>query len=92
MLGQLVMKFFTPKAYEIEYFLVDTQDDKLRIPDVSKLEEFATWIKTLPEREPPTWLGLEADAQELLLAKEGERVLSDIECIRARVAEASLMT
>lgn len=72
----LVMKYFTPEAYEIDYMLVDCESSKLQIPDVKQMSQFVQWVHTLPEDEPPTWLGLHEEAQKTMKIQEGERVLA----------------
>ena len=37
-----------------------------------------TWIQTLPEREPPTYLGLPSNAEKLLLVGLGRRLIKNV--------------
>lgn len=87
-LEALVDKLFTPKVFELDYLLVDAGSEKLAIPDANKLEQFTRWVEQLPEREPPVWLGLRSDAQELMLADEGQRTLSAVRSLIASLDEA----
>ncbi|RKP12605.1 dynein heavy chain domain-containing protein [Piptocephalis cylindrospora] len=48
----------------------------LCIPDATRMEQFLTWVDALPDREPPTWLGLPADAERVILTARGQTLLS----------------
>lgn len=45
------------------------------------MKDFGKWVEGLPEREPPTYLGLPADAEKLLLVGRGREVVADVERI-----------
>jgi dynein heavy chain 1 len=78
-LTQLVNSFLTPSAYDIGHKLVegiagsglDDDDGSLVVPSGTTLKDFTDWIQKLPEREPPTYLGLPANAEKLLLVGQG---------------------
>lgn len=74
-LTTLVDSFLTPAAYDIGHKLVDGDDrtgaGDLVVPSGTALPEFMAWIQKLPEREPPTYLGLPANAEKLLLVGLG---------------------
>ena len=36
------------------------------------------WVNKLPEREPPTYLGLPANAEKLLLVGHAKRMIGDL--------------
>ena len=87
MLRQLVETFLTPAAYEIGHKLVegvagsgldDLNDGTLVVPSGTSLAEFMTWIHKLPEREPPTYLGLPANAEKLLLVGQGRSMIQNL--------------
>ncbi|KAK3936270.1 dynein heavy chain, cytoplasmic [Diplogelasinospora grovesii] len=80
MLRQLVETFLTPNAYEIGHKLVDCEEDgtELVVPQGTSVQEFMGWIQKLPEREPPTYLGLPANAEKLLLVGLGRRLVGDL--------------
>lgn len=89
-LTDLVMKYFTPQAYEVDYMLVDGEPGGLQIPDVKQMTQFMQWVHTLPENEPPTWLGLYEDAQKTMRIEEGDRVLaSALSLMKAFEADAA---
>ena len=80
-LTQLVNSFLTPAAYEIGHKLVDgveSGDSALVVPSGTSLKEFTDWIQKLPEREPPTYLGLPANAEKLLLVGQGQSMIRNL--------------
>ncbi|TVY81803.1 Cytoplasmic dynein heavy chain [Lachnellula suecica] len=90
LLTQLVNSFLTPSAYDIGHKLVegvagsgidDQNDGSLVVPSGTSLKEFTEWIQKLPEREPPTYLGLPANAEKLLLVGQGRSMIQNLEKI-----------
>jgi len=86
-LTQLVHGFLTPSAYDIGHKLVDAggagSDEKgdintLVVPSGTTLPDFMTWIQKLPEREPPTYLGLPSNAEKLLLVGLGRSLIKNV--------------
>lgn len=80
MLNKLVCTFLTPAAYEDDHKLVpEVQDDEaLTLPSGTNIKEFLEWVNRLPEREPPTYLGLPGNAEKLLLVGDGKRMVSNL--------------
>lgn len=86
MLRQLVASFLTPAAYDIGHRLVQCPEeeggggggDALVVPAGTSLAEFTAWIGRLPEREPPTYLGLPANAEKLLLVGLGRSLIGNL--------------
>lgn len=108
MLNQLVHTFLTPSAFDIGHKLVevshDAEDEQkdaatggdLVVPSGTSLQEFMSWIQKLPEREPPTYLGLPANAEKLLLVGLGKSLIGNLKKVtdlldegEAIMAEAS---
>lgn len=82
-LTELVNQSLTPAAYEIGHKLVegsekDGQEASLVVPSGTSLQEFMGWIQKLPEREPPTYLGLPANAEKLLLVGLGRSLIGNL--------------
>jgi dynein heavy chain 1 len=78
LLGQLVNSFLTPAAYDADHKLVDGPDGGLFSPAGTSLQDFNAWVHKLPEREPPTYLGLPANAEKLLLVGMGRSLVSNL--------------
>jgi dynein heavy chain 1 len=86
-LTQLVDSFLTPSAYEIGHKLVEgvagsgidsVDDGDLVVPSGTSISDFLDWIQKLPEREPPTYLGLPANAEKLLLVGQGRSMIQNL--------------
>ncbi|KAF9889413.1 hypothetical protein FE257_007314 [Aspergillus nanangensis] len=79
-LENLVASFLTPAAFEDEYKLVSgvEKDECLVLPGETGIRDFVEWVNRLPEREPPTYLGLPANAEKLLLVGHGNKMVSDL--------------
>lgn len=89
MLDNLINRILAPEAYDIGYLLVDTNDEKLQIPDAVKMQQFMEWTQTLTEHEPPTWLGLQPDAQQQRLETECRRMLADVAAIDESISSSN---
>lgn len=86
-LTELVKSLLTPAAYDIGHKLVvgvagsgidDGEDGSLTVPSGTGMKEFMEWINRLPEREPPTYLGLPANAEKLLLVGLGKSMIQNL--------------
>ena len=87
LLSNLVHNLLTPAAYEIGHKLVDAEDTSLAVPSGTSLKEFMEWIRNLPEREPPTYLGLPANAEKLLLVGQGRKMIGDLKMVAEMLDE-----
>lgn len=74
LLSQLVSSFLTPAAYDVDHKLIGG----LVVPSGTSLQDFLAWIHRLPEREPPTYLGLPANAEKLLLGGLGRSLIANV--------------
>ena len=84
----LVEKFIVPEAYEDDHRLVESKSptadgESLQVPSGTSISAFTEWVTELPEREPPTFLGLPANAEKLLLVGQGNSMIKNL----ARVQE-----
>ena len=96
-LSILVNTFFTPAAFDDEHKLVKgvaqgdddgnktytEGDGSLTAPTGTRMQDFMEWVDQLPEREPPTYLGLPANAEKLLLVGHGRSTIANV----ARITE-----
>lgn len=93
-LTELVERFFTPAAFETDHELVEGAqgqeaavytkgDGGLVVPEGTEMRDFMEWVDQLPEREPPTYLGLPSNAEKLLLVGHGRSTIANV----ARVTE-----
>ncbi|KAK0388532.1 hypothetical protein NLU13_4775 [Sarocladium strictum] len=78
LLGRLVDSFLTPAAYDADHKLADGPDGGLLAPSGTSVQDFNAWVHKLPEREPPTYLGLPANAEKLLLVGLGRSLIGNL--------------
>ncbi|KAJ8607590.1 hypothetical protein MRB53_040174 [Persea americana] len=75
-LKQLVTKTMTPDAFEEDFNVIaEVAGDSsvgAPLPNGTAKKDFGEWVRELPEREPPTYLGLPANAEKLLLVAHAE--------------------
>ncbi|RUP48413.1 dynein heavy chain [Jimgerdemannia flammicorona] len=73
LLDSFVDSLFTHRSYDLDFLLVDPKEEGkgLVIPEGTKMEHFMLWVSKLPDREPPTWLGLPSNAEKVLLTFRG---------------------
>lgn len=87
-LTALVHSVLTPAAFEIDHKLVqghtqDGEEGSLSVPAGTGMAQYMEWVNALPEREPPTYLGLPANAEKLLLVGQGRHMIGNL----ARITE-----
>ncbi|KAF2121658.1 dynein heavy chain [Lophiotrema nucula] len=79
-LNSLVKNCITPSAFEDDFQIVkDTKHSKgLGMPSATGWKDFMGWVNALPEREPPTYLGLPANAEKLLLVGQAKEMVGNL--------------
>ena len=88
-LMQLVDRVLTPAAFDHGHKLVEggrgegadaytEGDGGLTLPEGTGIKDFMEWVNSLPEREPPTYLGLPANAEKLLLVGHGKNMIANV--------------
>lgn len=92
LLGSLVDSILSPAAYDVDHKLVDGPDTLL-VPSGTSMQDFNAWVHKLPEREPPTYLGLPANAEKLLLVGLGRNLVDNLRSVTEILDEGEqLMT
>ena len=98
-LSGLVDSFMTPAAFEVDHKLVESAsrqeaevytegEGSLTVPEGNEMKDFMEWINKLPEREPPTYLGLPANAEKLLLVGHGQKTIENLKRITGILDES----
>lgn len=83
-LQSLVDSFLTPAAFEDHFMIVKdpttstTEGGGLELPSTTGWKDFMGWVNELPEREPPTYLGLPANAEKLLLVGQAKSMVGNL--------------
>lgn len=57
------------------------------LPSGTSMREFTEWVNVLPEREPPTYLGLPANAEKLLLVGHAVRMVENLKKVTELLEE-----
>ncbi|KAI8873838.1 hypothetical protein GQ42DRAFT_152391 [Ramicandelaber brevisporus] len=92
LLGSFVNDLFQTKSFDLDFLLVDAQaqsasssasDSAVAIPDGTRVDQFLSWVARLPERQPPTWLGLHDNAEHQLLTKKGATMLRNVHLLKS---------
>ena len=79
LLRDIVARVFDPAAYENEHELVSAGGgESLKVPQGTTIKDFLGWVDKLPEREPPSYLGLPENADKVLLVGQGKKVVRDL--------------
>ncbi|KAL1605495.1 dynein heavy chain [Nothophoma quercina] len=79
-LASIVQECMTPAAFEENFKIVkDTEHSEgLELPSSTGWKDFMQWVNDLPEREPPTYLGLPANAEKLLLVGQAKEMVGNL--------------
>lgn len=79
-LSSIVDDCMTPAAFEDNFKIVkDTEYSQgLELPSTTGWKDFMQWVNDLPEREPPTYLGLPANAEKLLLVGQANEMVGNL--------------
>jgi dynein heavy chain 1 len=79
-LASLVDACMTPAAFEDNFQIVkDTEHSQgLVLPSATGWKDFMHWVDELPEREPPTYLGLPSNAEKLLLVGQAKEMVGGL--------------
>jgi dynein heavy chain 1, cytosolic len=85
-LQRIVDNFLTPAAFEADHnilrgMLLGDEDESLTLPDGTTWPDFLAWVRLLPEREPPTYLGLPGNAEKMLLVAQARKMVADLKLI-----------
>ncbi|KAF2838922.1 hypothetical protein M501DRAFT_1004768 [Patellaria atrata CBS 101060] len=87
-LGTLVEQFLTPAAFEEGHQIVqDAQQGPLILPGGISIKDFLQWVNQLPEREPPVYLGLPANAEKLLLVGQAREMVGNLGTVMGMLDE-----
>ncbi|QIW99025.1 hypothetical protein AMS68_004543 [Peltaster fructicola] len=84
-LKDLVSKTMTAEAFEDGFNVIgEVANDGnvgFPLPSGTSRKDFGEWVTELPEREPPTFLGLPANAEKLLLVAHAESMLKNLKTV-----------
>ncbi|KAL9059033.1 MAG: hypothetical protein Q9162_001421 [Coniocarpon cinnabarinum] len=85
-LKSLVNRLIVVQSFEEKFNVVDAVASgdtvsaarTLELPGGASWNEMEQWVNELPEREPPSYLGLPENAEKLLLVEHGKEMVSNL--------------
>merc|ERR1712232_1183227 len=80
-LDNLVNSLFVPESFNLGFRLVAGVDGAPTLPEGTSKEECFGWISSLTSHTPPTWVGLDADAEKELEIRKAKLVKDKIDLI-----------
>lgn len=84
-LTELVTSIMDPAAFEEGHKIVkptaENDETSLEVPSGTAFKAFVDWVNELPEREPPTYLGLPANAEKLLLVGQAKTMVGNLKLV-----------
>ncbi|UPX18708.1 dynein heavy chain [Ascochyta rabiei] len=88
-LASIVQDCMTPAAFEDNFKLVKETEHSvgLQLPSTTGWKDFMQWVNDLPEREPPTYLGLPANAEKLLLVGQAKEMVENLKRVTEMLDE-----
>lgn len=88
-LRRIVKSIMTSSAFDEDFPLVqqNAEDPGLKVPNGTSMHDYTRWVDRLPEREPPTYLGLPANAEKVLLKGQAGAVISNVGRVINALAE-----
>ena len=72
-IDSLVGRVFTPKCFDVNFKLVDVEGGPV-LPESTSADEIFSWIESLSSHTPPTWVGLDNEAEAARERKIAESV------------------
>ncbi|KAJ3135949.1 hypothetical protein HK100_002228 [Physocladia obscura] len=99
LLDSFVNYLFRPACYDVKFALVSaaatTADGEkgsaLLIPDETKMDRILDWVSHLPDQQPPTWLGLPANAEKVLMALKGKEMLLKLRKMKSSAGDEEVV-
>lgn len=73
-LDSFVDDVFTSSAYNVDFELVSSSAGiaSVTVPEGTKLDQFLTWVQSLPDKEPPAWLRLPPSTERVIAVAQGK--------------------
>lgn len=84
LLTSFLEKLFTLKSFDPDFVLVshvsglDSNKDKINMPEGIRRDHFLNWTETLAGRQTPSWLGLPDNAEKVLLTNQTSSMISKL--------------
>lgn len=77
-LDKLVNSLFVKEAFDLNFPLVPSAADGPTLPEGTSKDECFNWINSLASHTPPTWIGLDSDAEKELEIRKAKEIQEKI--------------
>lgn len=86
-LDKLVDSAFVPETFNLNFKLVPAAVDSPILPEGTSREDCMKWIASVPSRTPPTWVGLDANAENELESRKAQAILQKIRRVASKAEQ-----
>ena len=83
-LDNLVNSLFVSESFNLNFKLVPSVADGPTLPEGTSRDECLTWISFLARNPPPTWVGLDSDAEKELEIRKARMIKEKIDKVSAK--------
>ncbi|EFA77050.1 cytoplasmic dynein heavy chain [Heterostelium album PN500] len=77
LLNSFLEQLFTPASFNPDFTLVESLG--INVPEGTTRAHFIKWIESLPDISTPVWLGLQDNAESLLLSNKAKKMINDLQ-------------
>eukprot|EP00051_Salpingoeca_urceolata_P022687 m.374324 g.374324 ORF g.374324 m.374324 type:complete len:4620 (-) comp20005_c1_seq6:68-13927(-) len=96
LIASFVETVLVPQSFDVGFDFVPADPmsgtSAVKAPEGFKLEQFVEWASGLPASQPPTWLGLPANAEMVLLANQANQMILNMLPLQASEHDSGLST
>jgi dynein heavy chain 1 len=83
-LDKLINTLFVPESFNLGFALVSDVAEAPTLPEGTSKDECFAWIASLASHTPPTWVGLDADAEKELEVRKAKSIKEKIDLVAAK--------
>jgi dynein heavy chain 1 len=83
-LDLLINTLFVPDNFNLGFALVSDVAEAPTLPEGTSKDECFAWIASLASHTPPTWVGLDADAEKELEVRKAKSIKGKIDLVAAK--------
>lgn len=83
-LDNLVNSLFVSQSFNLNFKLVPAVSDAPTLPEGTSRDECFAWISSLSRNTPPTWVGLDSDAETELEIRRAKSIQEKIERVAVK--------
>eukprot|EP00980_Cylindrotheca_fusiformis_P017634 scaffold5529_cov117-Cylindrotheca_fusiformis.AAC.11 len=88
-LDNLIDTLFVPESFNLGFTLVSDVEQAPTLPEGTSKDECFAWITSLASHTPPTWVGLDADAEKELEVRTAKSIKEKVEIVATKEVHES---